>query len=60
MFAQDNFSASVLNQYSPAVPFVCCSASRRGGGGTFYISEYGDVRALKLTGVSPLNKTICH
>ena len=47
MFAQDNLAASVTNILLQCRLYV---VQRPGGGGgeglTFYISEYGDVRAL--------------
>ena len=43
MFAQDNLSASVANVLLQCRLYV---VQRPGGGVTFYISEYGDVRAL--------------
>ena len=43
MFAQDNPAASVANIVLQCRLYV---VQRPGGGGTFYISEYGDVRAL--------------
>ena len=44
MFAQDNLAASVANILLQCRLYV---VQRPGGGGvTFYISEYGDVRAL--------------
>ena len=43
VFAQDNFAASVTNILLQCRLYV---VQRSGGGVTFYISEYGDVRAL--------------
>ena len=46
MFAQDNLAASVTNILLQCRLYVVQRLGGGGGGVTFYISEYGDVRAL--------------
>ena len=46
MFAQDNLVASVTNILLQCRLYVVECPGDGGGGVTFYVSEYGDVRAL--------------